>query len=59
MTPDSDKTIFSKALAAYDEHMLRACGETSVEEYLKIKEEAIERAARVIAEYREAIAGDS
>jgi len=48
-----DKQAFIDALAAHDEHMLRAVGISDPDEYLKIKEEALHRASEVIAAYRE------
>lgn len=53
MVLSSDKQTFIDALAAYDEYMLRAVDISDPNEYLKIKEEALQKAGEVIAAYRE------
>lgn len=54
MTLESDKTVFLEARRAYDRYVCMNVNEhSSVEEYLKVKEEALNVAAAIIAKYRE------
>ena len=53
MTLITDLTAFTDAQRAYEEHMLLAIGVEDVAEYLKIKEAALAKAAKVIEQYRE------
>ena len=53
MTLESDKAAFLRAHRAYEEHMLSALGVEDVEEYEKIKEAALNKAAEEIGKYRD------
>ena len=53
MTTKDDLDAFIHALRAYEEHMLLAIDVGNVDEYLKIKGDALTKAADVIAHYRE------
>lgn len=55
MNIESDKAAFLRAHRAYEEHMLSALGVEDVEEYEKIKEIALNKAAKVIEQYRETL----
>jgi hypothetical protein len=50
---DLDKATFEEAQQAYDDHMIVEDASTAtVEDYLKIKEEALEKAANIILKNR-------
>lgn len=50
---DLDKATFEEAQQAYDDHMIMEDASTAtVEDYLKIKEEALEKAANIIIKNR-------
>ena len=50
---DLDKATFEEAQQAYDDHMIEEDGAmATVEDYLKIKEEALEKAANIILKNR-------
>jgi hypothetical protein len=50
---DLDKATFAEAQQAYDDHVIREDASTAtVEDYLKIKEEALEKAANIILKNR-------
>lgn len=50
---DLDKATFEDAQQAYDHHMIMEYASTAtVEDYLKIKEEALEKAANIILKNR-------
>jgi hypothetical protein len=50
---DLDKATFEEAQQAYDDHVIKEDAATaSVEDYLKIKEEALEKAANIIIKNR-------
>jgi hypothetical protein len=50
---DLDKATFAEAQQAYDDHVIEEDAATaSVEDYLKIKEEALEKAANIIIKNR-------
>lgn len=50
---DLDKATFEEAQQAYDHHMIMEDASTAtVEDYLKIKEEALEKAANIIIKNR-------
>ena len=50
---DLDKATFEEAQQAYDNHMIMEYASTAnVEDYLKIKEEALEKAANIILKNR-------
>ena len=50
---DLDKATFEEAQQAYDDHVIREDAATAtVEDYLKIKEEALEKAANIILKNR-------
>jgi hypothetical protein len=50
---DLDKVTFEEAQRAYDHHMIMEYASTAtVEDYLKIKEEALEKAANIIIKNR-------
>lgn len=50
---DLDKATFEEAQQAYDHHMIMEYASTAtVEDYLKIKEEALEKAANIIIKNR-------
>jgi len=50
---DLDKATFAEAQQAYDNHMIMEYAATAtVEDYLKIKEEALEKAANIILKNR-------
>ena len=50
---DLDKATFEEAQQAYDNHMIMEYASTAtVEDYLKIKEEALEKAANIIFKNR-------
>jgi hypothetical protein len=50
---DLDKTTFAEAQQAYDHHMIMEDASTAtVGDYLKIKEEALEKAANIILKNR-------
>lgn len=50
---DLDKATFEEAQQAYDHHMVMEYASTAtVEDYLKIKEEALEKAANIIIKNR-------
>ena len=50
---DLDKATFIEAQQAYDDHIIIEDASTAtVEDYLKIKDEALEKAAKVIANNR-------
>lgn len=50
---DLDKATFEEAQQAYDHHMVMEDASTAtVEDYLKIKEEALEKAANIIIKNR-------
>ena len=50
---DLDKATFEEAQQAYDHHMIMEYASTAtVEDYLKIKEEALEKAANIIFKNR-------
>jgi hypothetical protein len=50
---DLDKSTFEEAQQAYDHHMIMEYASTAtVEDYLKIKEEALEKAANIILKNR-------
>jgi hypothetical protein len=57
MTTQDDMEAFITALRTYEEHMLLAIDVGDVNEYLKIKGEALNKAADVIAHYRETRTG--
>jgi len=50
---DLDKATFEEAQQAYDDHIIAEDAATaSVEDYLKIKEESLEKAANIILKNR-------
>jgi hypothetical protein len=50
---DLDKATFAEAQQAYDNHMIvEDAAMATVEDYLKIKEEALEKAANIILKNR-------
>lgn len=50
---DLDKATFEEAQQAYDNHMIvEDAAMATVEDYLKIKEEALEKAANIILKNR-------
>ena len=50
---DLDKATFEEARLAYDDHVIGEDAATAtVEDYLKIKEEALEKAANIILKNR-------
>jgi hypothetical protein len=50
---DLDKATFEEAQQVYDDHMIIEDASTAtVEDYLKIKEEALEKAANIILKNR-------
>jgi outer membrane protein assembly factor BamD (BamD/ComL family) len=50
---DLDKATFEEAQQAYDDHMIVEDASTAtVEDYLKMKEEALEKAANIILKNR-------
>ena len=50
---DLDKATFAEAQQAYDDHVIEEDAATaSVEDYLKIKEDALEKAANIILKNR-------
>ena len=50
---DLDKATFEEAQQVYDDHMIIEDAATAnVEDYLRIKDEALEKAAKVIANNR-------
>ena len=50
---DLDKATFEEAQQAYDHHMVMEYASTAtVEDYLKIKEEALQKAANIILKNR-------
>jgi hypothetical protein len=50
---DLDKATFEEARLVYDDHVIREDAATAtVEDYLKIKEEALEKAANIILKNR-------
>jgi hypothetical protein len=50
---DLDKATFEEAQQAYDHHMIMEDASTAtVEDYLKIKEESLEKAANIILKNR-------
>ena len=50
---DLDKATFEEARLVYDDHVIREDAATAtVEDYLKIKEEALEKAANIIIKNR-------
>ena len=53
MTTQDDMEAFITALRTYEEHMLLAIDVSDVNEYLKIKGDALAKSADVIAHYRE------